>query len=139
MLCFPLFSYAGVVGTASGMVDLKDIKPLLNMLRPSTRTLMVRITLGFLDFVYSQLRVCVSKFICEPQLQVQETIGTARNSKDRHHPVANGRKVCQGSTYSASAAFSFGTLSHNNNDNFHKYAYHKQVRRFDPRKTRASP
>ncbi|CAM9628551.1 unnamed protein product [Ectocarpus sp. 6 AP-2014] len=40
MLCFPLFSYAGVVGTASGMVDLKDIKPLLNMLRPSTRTLM---------------------------------------------------------------------------------------------------
>lgn len=43
MLCFPLFSYAGVVGTASGMVDLKDMKPLLNMLRPSKRALMVRI------------------------------------------------------------------------------------------------
>lgn len=42
MLCFPLFSYAGVVGTASGMVDLKDMKPLLNMLRPSSRALMVR-------------------------------------------------------------------------------------------------
>lgn len=41
MLCFPLFSYAGVVGTASGMVDLKDMKPLLNMLRPSSRALMV--------------------------------------------------------------------------------------------------
>lgn len=41
MLCFPLFSYAGVVGTASGMVDLKDIKPLLNRLRPSSRALMV--------------------------------------------------------------------------------------------------
>ncbi|CAM9722364.1 unnamed protein product [Scytosiphon promiscuus] len=40
MLCFPLFSYAGVVGTASGMVDLKDMKPLLNMLRPSSRALM---------------------------------------------------------------------------------------------------
>ena len=43
MLCFPLFSYAGVVGTASGMVDLKDMKPLLNMLRPSKRALMVSI------------------------------------------------------------------------------------------------
>ena len=43
MLCFPLFSYAGVVGTASGMVDLKDMKPLLNMLRPSSRALMVRV------------------------------------------------------------------------------------------------
>lgn len=42
MLCFPLFSYAGVVGTASGMVDLKDMKPLLNRLRPSSRELMVR-------------------------------------------------------------------------------------------------
>lgn len=41
MLSFPLFSYAGVVGTASGMVDLKDMKPLLNMLRPSKRALMV--------------------------------------------------------------------------------------------------
>lgn len=41
MLSFPLFSYAGVVGTASGMVDLKDMKPLLNMLRPSSRALMV--------------------------------------------------------------------------------------------------
>lgn len=41
MVCFPLFSYAGVVGTASGMVDLKDMKPLLNRLRPSSRELMV--------------------------------------------------------------------------------------------------
>ncbi|CAM9482234.1 unnamed protein product, partial [Laminaria digitata] len=40
VLCFPLFSYAGVVGTASGMVDLKDLKPLLNRLRPSCRSLM---------------------------------------------------------------------------------------------------
>lgn len=41
MLCFPLFSYAGVIGTASGMVDLKDMKPLLNRLRPSSRKMMV--------------------------------------------------------------------------------------------------
>lgn len=42
MLCFPVFSYAGVIGTASGMVDLKDMKPLLNRLRPSSREMMVR-------------------------------------------------------------------------------------------------
>ena len=59
MLCFPLFSYAGVVGTASGMVDLKDIKPLLNMLRPSTRTLMVRITLLVGFFLCTVSRACV--------------------------------------------------------------------------------
>lgn len=41
MICFPLCSYAGVVGTASGMVDYKDMKPLLNRLRPSNRALMV--------------------------------------------------------------------------------------------------
>lgn len=40
MLCFPVFSYAGVIGTASGMVDLKDMKPLLNRLRPSSREMM---------------------------------------------------------------------------------------------------
>lgn len=44
MLCFPVFSYAGVIGTASGMVDLKDMKPLLNRLRPSSRRMMVRTT-----------------------------------------------------------------------------------------------
>lgn len=41
MISFPLFSYAGVIGTASGMVDLKDMKPLLNRLRPSSRRMMV--------------------------------------------------------------------------------------------------
>ncbi|CAM9495549.1 unnamed protein product, partial [Sphacelaria rigidula] len=40
MISFPLFSYAGVIGTASGMVDLKDMKPLLNRLRPSSRRMM---------------------------------------------------------------------------------------------------
>ena len=46
VLCFPLFSYAGVVGTASGMVDLKDLKPLINRLRPSCRSLMVSHSIG---------------------------------------------------------------------------------------------
>lgn len=41
MLCFPIFSYAGVVGTASGVIDYKDMKPLLNRLRPSSRQQMV--------------------------------------------------------------------------------------------------
>ncbi|CAN0325267.1 unnamed protein product [Discosporangium mesarthrocarpum] len=40
LLCFPVFSYAGVMATEAGMVDLKDIKPLLNRLRPSNRKIM---------------------------------------------------------------------------------------------------
>jgi len=34
---FPLFSYMGIVTTEAGMVDLKDVKPYLKRLFPSTR------------------------------------------------------------------------------------------------------
>jgi hypothetical protein len=35
--CFPLFSYMGIVTTEAGMVDLKDLKPILIRIFPSTR------------------------------------------------------------------------------------------------------
>ncbi|CAM9294427.1 unnamed protein product [Phaeothamnion confervicola] len=36
-ICLPIFSYAGVMTTQAGMVDLKDLKPMLMRLRPTIR------------------------------------------------------------------------------------------------------
>ena len=40
---FPLFSYMGIVTTEAGMVELKDLKPILKRLSPSTRRRMMKL------------------------------------------------------------------------------------------------
>jgi glycerol-3-phosphate O-acyltransferase/dihydroxyacetone phosphate acyltransferase len=40
-LCLPAFSYMGVVATEAGMVDAKDLRPLIMRMRPQTRNEML--------------------------------------------------------------------------------------------------
>ncbi|CAM9404405.1 unnamed protein product [Chrysoparadoxa australica] len=43
VLCMPIFSYCGVMATEAGMVDVKDLKPLIMRLRPKMRREMMQL------------------------------------------------------------------------------------------------
>jgi len=58
ILSFPLFSYMGIVTTEAGMVELKDLKPVLKRLYPSTRRRLAK-----LPVVRRQLQQELRRFV----------------------------------------------------------------------------
>ena len=73
VLCMPVFSYAGVMATEAGMVDAKDLKPLLMRLRPDVRREMLELP-AFRAAVQRELRAFVAR--------VGPTMGDIYNSTE---------------------------------------------------------
>jgi len=60
ILSMPLFSYAGIMATEAGMVDIKDLKPILMRLRPEKKREMLK-----LPYIRSQLQAELREFVAK--------------------------------------------------------------------------